>query len=172
MTNPFGSAAPAAAAGTAEDPFGGKDPFASAKATFAGIADVRDCLVLVYPLEHLTGLKSTMNSETYDAVVCDVVILDGAPAESLDVTELPHRHPKMRINGSAVVPQLTPYVDPKGGRMVLGRVQGYFSDKYAKKGGKQGGTEGFKLLEPTEEDKVVARRYLAGQLLAQNAPAS
>jgi hypothetical protein len=155
--NPFGAAATATA-----DPFGGKDPFRKAKATFAGILDIEGCLALFYPLEHLRDLPSNIG-DPYDAVVCDIVVLDGEPKEAIEYDALPHKIRKMRVVGSAIVPQLTPDVpdaNGKGGGMVLGRVTSYKSERFKK------GAPGAKLTEPTEEDAVVARKYLADQLLA------
>jgi hypothetical protein len=145
--NPFGQAAPAATTG---DPFGGVDPFTSASATFPAILDLEDCLILLWPTKHLTGLVSKMgDNKEYEAMECRIVVLDGTPINNLAGQPLPQEIQNLRVIGSAIVPQLV------GQRLVLGRVESFQSDRFKK------GSKGAKLAPPTDDDKVKARVYLA-----------
>lgn len=150
--DPFGQASGTTATA---DPFGGVDPFTSASATFPAILDLEDCLVLLWPIKHLTGLKSKMGNDTYEAMECRIVVLDGTPKANLAGQPLPQEIQNLRVIGSAIVPQLV------GQRLVLGRVESFVSETF--KTARGGGQPGAKLAPPSDEDKVKARTYLAHQ---------
>lgn len=146
------------------------DPFDTASSGFDQISDLHGQLLLITPLEHVFDLKtaySTPEKPTTDAVDADVVDLtgDGAPAE----------YPSMRIFQGPLIMRLkrhakfnaaNPAGDPMTGRpkMVLGRL-GRGEDKTGKLTEALYFTAADKrawiLTEPSEEDKQIARDYLA-----------
>lgn len=140
------------------DPFGGKDPFASAS-SFDRITDLEGRLLLITPLEYLTGLETEYDKDK-DAVDADVVVLDGVPdggVETFDSMRI-YQGPligalKRAANFNAQHP-----VDPATGfpKMVLGRL----GQGEAKK---KGFNPPWLFLPPTDEDKAVARKYIAEQ---------
>jgi hypothetical protein len=128
------------------------DPFDSAREGFVKMDDLKGRLILVSP----TGIgtrDSTLpgsQGKVYEFVESTTVVLDGGPDEM--VTEVPMVLDGFQFSGQAITGQLKPKVARRG--MVLGRL-----------GQKPSQTKGFGpawvLQEPTEDDKVLARRYLA-----------
>jgi hypothetical protein len=75
------------------------------------------------------------------AVICDIVILDGAKVGTI--------YERSPVYPKALKPQLLPYV---GGGMVLGRLN--------QSAGKPGQNPAWTLAAATDDDKVVAQRYV------------
>jgi hypothetical protein len=119
------------------------DPFASPSAGVK-ITEYKGRLMLVTPLEYVTGISTKFGES--DAVDADVVILDGEEkGERLD---------NVRIFQGALIGVLKGRIGKQVG-MVLGRLGTVPNKK---------DTEGkpvWVLEQPTEDDKQVARDYLA-----------
>jgi hypothetical protein len=148
-----------------------EDPFASASG-FESIIDADHFgkLILFTPLEHVFGVKtkfSTTENPTCDVIDTDAVVLDGTDGieefESVRVFQGPVI---ATLKRAAKFNDANPSGDPKTGKpkMVLGRL-----DRGDDKTGKL--TEALKftaadkrawiLTPPSEEDKQMARDYLA-----------
>lgn len=123
-----------------------QDPFASAGSTGVKITDYEGRLLLVTPNEYIQGLKTDYD-EDKDAVDADVVVLDGegAPEELDDV----------RIFQGKLIGSLKHRIGKKQ-NMVLGRL-GKDSPK------KKGQSAAWTFETPTDDDKKLAREYLAQQ---------
>lgn len=120
------------------------DPFASAGAAGVKITDYEDQLLLLRPTEYIEHMK-TEYSDDKDAVVADVVVLDGDGA--------PEDLGEVYIFQGGLIGQLKNKIG-KTPDMVLGRL----GKGEAKK---KGYSAPWKFLTPTEEDKEKAREYLA-----------
>jgi|SRR5215207_1074110 len=97
------------------------DPFATARSNFIGLGDLEGRAVLVYPTGLETDIPSTRDtSKTYDAIIADVIVLDGDEDEELGLDEIPGTIEDMRISGAVLVPQLRGAL--KKSRPVLGVV--------------------------------------------------
>jgi hypothetical protein len=130
------------------------DPFSSARDAFIKQEHVKDRLLLISPLSS-GERESTLpkqQDQTYTYIVTDTAVLDGAVDDMID--EVPMVLEGFQYSGQAITAQLLPAV--RKSTMVLGRL-----------GKKPSATKGFGdawvLLEPTEEDKAVARKYLADE---------
>lgn len=128
------------------------DPFSSARDAFIKQEHILGRLLLITPTSSGTR-KSTLPGQTdkeYTYIVTDTVVLDGDVDEMVD--EIPLLLEDFQFSGQAITAQLQPALRKKG--MVLGRL-----------GQKPSQTKGFGdawvLAEPTEQDKVIARQYLA-----------
>lgn len=146
------------------------DPFDSARSGFDLISDHYGKLLLITPIEHVTGLKtaySTPEKPTTDAIDSDVVVLTGeeAPQEftSLRIFQGPLI---MTLKRAAKFNAQYPAGDPQTGRpkMVLGRLA-RGEDKTGKLTKALEFTAADKrawiLIPPSNEDKQLARDYLA-----------
>ena len=146
------------------------DPFDTASSGFDQIADLHGQLLLITPLEHVEGLKtaySTVEKPTTDAIDADVVDLtaDHGPAEysAMRIFQGPLI---MRLKRHAKFNTQYPAGDPNTGhmKMILGRL-GRGEDKTNKLTPDLYFTAADKrpwiLTEPSEEDKQIARDYLA-----------
>jgi len=134
---------------------GQPDPFGAPQTEFITAKDFVGRLVLVTPTGVETGIKSTMpgnEDKTYDRVIADVVILDGAPNDKFDT--IPCRIEGQLLSGAGLVPQLTKRTSagPVPGKMTLGR--------FANRKGKWP-QPAVVMDEPTDADKQTARAYLA-----------
>lgn len=131
------------------------DPFNDPQSEFITAKDFVGRLLLVTPTGVETGIVSTMpgaEGKTYDRVIADVVVLDGAVTDKFDT--IPCRIEAQLLSGAALVPQLTKRTSagPVPGKMTLGRVttrKGKFPQPAVV------------LAEPTDADKNIARQYLA-----------
>lgn len=133
------------------------DPFAPPATDFITAKDMVGRLALITPTGVETGIQSTMpnakEGDTYDRVICDVVLLDGQITDKF--TEVPFRMDGTILSGSGLVPQLTRRVG--GGKLEPGRMTlGRFTTRKGKYP-----TPAVVLAEPTDEDKNCARAYLA-----------
>lgn len=130
------------------------DPFSTARDAFVKQEHVNGRLVLITPLSSgerestLPGSQGKM----YAFIETDTVVLDGTVDDMID--EVPMLLEGFQYSGQAITAQLLPSLHKS--TMVLGRL-----------GQKPSQTKGFGpawvLQEPTEEDKVVARKYLADE---------
>lgn len=122
------------------------DPFAAAGTAGVKITDYEGNLLLVTPNDYVTGLKTDYDDDK-DAVDVDVVVLDGpeGPEELNDV----------RIFQGALIGALKHRIG-KRQSMLLGRL-GKGEQK------KKGQSAAWIFQTPTEEDKKVAREYLASK---------
>lgn len=133
------------------------DPFKSGASGGAGITAYEDQLLLVTPTEYVESI-STSYGDT-DAVRVDFVVLDGpdGPEEVEDTLVF------QRILISAMKRQATfnekNGVDPQTGypKMILGVL------KPNEEKQKKGQDAPWDLLEPTDEQKKLARDYLEGR---------
>ena len=119
------------------------DPFDSPDAGGAKVTDYEGCLLLLTPTEYKTGIQTTYGEK--DAVATDLVALD--ETESGDIEE----HGDMLLFQGVLIGQTKGKV---GRGMVLGRLG-------KRPPSKPGQNPAWVLLDPTEEDKVTAREYLA-----------
>jgi hypothetical protein len=133
------------------------DPFSSAREAFVKMDDVEGRLLLITVTddgERESTLPKAKDGDTYTYVVADVAVLDGDPSEMLD--EIPMVLEDFQFSGEAVTGQLLPALKKlragKGTGMVLGRL-GTKPNKFK--------TKTWVLKEPTEQDAVVARKWLA-----------
>jgi hypothetical protein len=131
------------------------DPFGEPQSEFITAKDFVGRLVLVTPTGVETGIESTMpdsKGKTYDRVIADVVVLDGAVTDKFDV--IPCRLEGQLLSGAGLVPQLTKRTSagPVPGRMTLGRF-GHRRGKWPQ--------PAVVMSEATDADKQVARNYLA-----------
>jgi hypothetical protein len=129
-----------------------KDPFSDASDAFLKMDDLIGRLLLVSP-QDVGERESTLpgsQGKVYEYVITETVVLDG------DVTDLIEDIPTVldgfQFSGQAITAQLKPKVASKG--MVLGRL-----------GQKPSQTKGFGkawvLQPPTDDDKVLARKWIA-----------
>lgn len=128
------------------------DPFSTARDAFIKQEHVNGRLLLITPTDSGTR-QSTLPGQTdkeYIFIVTDTVVLDGDVDDMVD--EVPMELEDFQYSGQAITAQLQPALRKKG--MVLGRL-----------GQKPSQTKGFGpawvLAEPTDADKVIARKYLA-----------
>src|SRR5690606_24664362 len=122
------------------------DPFASAGAAGTKITDFEGQLLLLRPTEYITGMK-TEYSDDKDAVVAEATVLDG-PGAPEDLGEV-------YIFQGGLIGQLKNKIG-KTPDLVLGRL-GKGEVK------KKGFSAPWKLINPDEDDRPVARAYLAKQ---------
>ena len=130
------------------------DPFSSARDAFIKQEHVNGRLLLITPTSSGTR-QSTLPGQTdreYTYIVTDTVVLDGEIDDMVD--KVPLLLEDFQFSGQAITAQLQPALRKKG--TVLGRL-----------GQKPSQTKGFGpawvLAEPTDEDKVIARKYLADE---------
>jgi len=130
------------------------DPFSSARDAFVKQEHVNGRLLLISPLSSGERESTLPNSQGkgYTFIETDTVVLDGNVDDMID--EVPMILEGFQYSGQAITAQLLPAVR-KGG-MVLGRL-----------GQKPSATKSFGpawvLMEPTDADKAVARKYLADE---------
>lgn len=128
------------------------DPFSTARDAFIKQEHVNGRLLLITPVSSGERESTLPNSQgkLYTFIETDTVVLDGAVDEMVD--EVPMVLEGFQYSGQAITAQLMPTLR-KGG-MVLGRL-----------GQKPSQTKSFGpawvLGEPSEDDKNVARKYIA-----------
>lgn len=134
------------------------DPFSTARDAFIKQEHVNGRLLLITPTDSGTR-QSTLPGQTdkeYTFITTDTVVLDGEIDDMVD--EVPMVLEDFQYSGQAITAQLQPALRKQG--MVLGRL-----------GQKPSQTKGFGpawvLAEPTEDDKVTARKYLADEKARQ-----
>jgi hypothetical protein len=126
-----------------------RDEFDSAGA-YVAVKDLLGELVLFSPTEHVEEVQTDFG--TKDAVLTDLVVItaEGGPAEYTDV---------MIFQGS-LIGQLKRKI--AGQKKLLGRID--------KGEAKKGQNAPYILTAPSDEDKQLARDYLAGRVVAAAAP--
>lgn len=152
------------------DPFGGP---AVIPTEFATIESFRGRLVLIKPTKLETGLPNQMNpGQLQDRMTADVSVVDGRGP----VQQFKNRQPTGQIlagpefpgtwfSQDRVVKQLMDAY--KNGTMVLGVLETYKPGQQAIKGNPWG------IVEATEEQKQLARNYLANRTIGNaTAPAA
>lgn len=133
------------------------DPFSSAREAFIKMDDVEGRLLLITVQdsgERESNLPGAKAGDTYTYIVTDTVVLDGEITEMVD--EVPMELEGFQFSGEAITGQLLPALkkvqNGTGTGMVLNRL-GTKPNRYK--------TKTWVLQEPTEEDKELARKYLA-----------
>lgn len=127
------------------------DPFSTARAAFVKMDDVEGRLLLITVIssgERESNLPGSKAGDTYTYIVTDTVVLDGEVSDMIE--EVPTTLEDFQFSGEAVTGQLAPALR-KDVKMVLGRL-GTKPNKFK--------TKTWILNEPTEEDILVARKYL------------
>jgi hypothetical protein len=126
-----------------------RDEFDSAGA-YVAVKDLLGELVLFSPTEHVEEVQTDFG--TKDAVLTDLVVItaEGGPAEYTDV---------MIFQGS-LIGQLKRKI--AGQKKLLGRID--------KGEAKKGQNAPYILTAPSDEDKQLARDYLAGRVISAAAP--
>jgi hypothetical protein len=126
-----------------------RDEFDSAGA-YVAVKDLLGELVLFSPTEHVEEVQTDFG--TKDAVLTDLVVItaEGGPAEYTDV---------MIFQGS-LIGQLKRKI--AGSKKLLGRID--------KGEAKKGQNAPYILTAPSDEDKQLARDYLAGRVVAAAVP--
>jgi hypothetical protein len=118
------------------------DPFSAPSAGGGSkITDHEGCLLLITPRSHEQGIQTSFGEK--DAVKADLVVLDGPNANTVETDVL--------IFQAQLISQTKGRIN-KG--MVLGRLGKVPATK-------AGFSPSWALSDPTEDDKVTARRYLA-----------
>lgn len=184
MTNPFAMDAPAGGVATAPQPTapatapaapatGGDDPFsgpAPQQARGPRLRDLYGRLLLLVPQKLEQGIPNRLQpGTTQDRMTTDVVVLDGGPiafggrpeatppVPHDKSAQVPHRTPGMYVSSAGLISQcreaLTKRAQGQPG-MVLGRL----TTGNAKEPGQNAP---WLLTPPSEQDKQVARQYLA-----------
>ena len=123
-----------------------QDPFSGPGESGPGITTFEGHLLLVTPTEYIDEM-TTAYGDT-DAVVADMVVLDGPELEEEGV---PEEFPETYIFQNRLIAQTKRKVN-RG--MILGRLG-------KKKAEKKGYSDAWSLEDPDEDDKQKARDYLA-----------
>lgn len=152
MSNPFDAPGDPwdATAIDGDDPFGDEDPFDKARDTFPKVDWLIDRLILIWPSEivHLNG-----DNGPYDAVEGRIAVLDGETTE--DMPKIPCEIVPFRFNSDSIIKDVKHLIGSN--KPKLARV----TEKPSKRN---------KLImarfltAPSEEDRTLARKYLASQL--------
>lgn len=150
------------------DQFGAPPATGGARPTIKKIGPGR--LVLLFPIKIEKGVVSTRfknpdgTPTVSDRMTADVVVLDGPPVtyggddakmipDTLSAPTGPDsdKHMGVYINGKILISQCERTLDPNGQRSILGRLIQVPT----------AGTPGWKLDDPTEADKALAREWFA-----------
>lgn len=127
------------------------DPFSAASDSFVKMEHLKGRLLLI-TMTGVTGQReSTQKGQAgkfYDWIETDTVVLDGEETDMID--EIPTLLEGFQFSGGYVVGTLRPKVRKQG--MVLGRL----TTKAVPTG-----IPPWVFTKPTEEDNVLARKYLA-----------
>lgn len=167
LTNPSGGSTVAVPMAPGEDPFSAPAP---QQPRGPRLRDLYGRLLLVVPVKLEQGVPNRLQAGTVqDRMTADVIVLDGGPISyggrpeatppvPHDKTaQLPHKTPGMFISSSGLISQcreaLAKRQQGQPG-MVLGRL-GVGQVK------EQGQSAPWLLSVPTEQDKALARQYLA-----------
>jgi hypothetical protein len=165
------SPAPAAPQG---DPFAGGDPFsgpAPQQARGPRLRDLYGRLLLLVPKKLETGVPNRLGKpgDTQDRMTTDVIVLDGGPINyggrpeatppvaHDKVAQVPHRTADMFVSSKGLISQSRDAL-AKRAQGQPGMVLGRLTVGEAKE---QGQSAPWLLTPPTEDDKNIARRYLA-----------
>lgn len=162
---------PAAGAPASADPF---DAPAPREARGPRIRDMYGRLLLIIPHKLEEGVRSNFkdndgNAQTQDRMTADVIVLDGGPiayggqpervggAPHDKTAEVPLKNTRQFISNAGLISQcrqaLAKKITTGQPGMVLGRLQ---------VGEAKGGNNApYLLAPPTEQDKAIARQYLA-----------
>lgn len=126
------------------------DPFDDVRDAFVKPEHLVDRLLLVLPLSQ-GERDSKMNAgKVYKFVETTTVVLDGEPDEMVDT--VPMVLEGFQFAGQTITGQLIPKI--RTGRWSLGRLAKVPSQT-------KGFNDAWILLAPTDEDKVIAKKYLA-----------
>lgn len=133
------------------------DPFNSAREAFVKMDHVEGRLLLIQVREsgeRESTLPGAKQGDTYTFVETDTVVLDGEIDEMID--EIPMELDGFQFSGEAITGQLLPALK----KMQAGTGTGLLLNRLGTKPNKWK-TKTWVLTEPTEEDKAIARKYLA-----------
>jgi hypothetical protein len=133
------------------------DPFSEAREAFVKMDDVEGRLLLITVSddgERESTLKGAKEGETYTYVVTDTVVLDGDVTDMID--EVPTLLEDFQFSGQAVTGQLLPILKRKRAGTHTGMYLGRLGTKP-----NSWKTKTWVIQAPTEQDKVVARQWLA-----------
>jgi hypothetical protein len=133
------------------------DPFSTAREAFVKMDHVKGRLLLIQVLgsgERQSTLPKAKDGETYTFIETDTVVLDGDIDEMID--EVPMELDGFQFSGEAITGQLLPALK----KMQAGTGNGLVLNRLGTKGNSWN-TQTWVLQEPTDEDKVLARKYLA-----------
>lgn len=135
------------------------DPFSDAREAFVKMDDVEGRLLLITVTddgERESNLPGAKAGDMYTYVVADVAVLDGDVTDMID--EVPMLLEDFQLTGDAVTGQLLPALKKlragKGTGMVLGRL-GTKPNKFK--------TKTWIIQAPTEQDKVLARKWIESE---------
>lgn len=118
------------------------DPFSNPSAGGTKVTDYKGSLLLITPKEYKEAVPTAYGEK--DAVSVDLVVLDGTD-------EAPEEHADVLLFQGVLIGQTKSKV---GKGMVLGRLG-------QRPASKPGQNPAWALEDPTDEDKVAARAYLA-----------
>jgi len=121
-----------------------RDEFDTGSGSIFRMAEYEGDLVLVYPVEHIEEITTT--NGTKDAVSSDIIVLSRGA----------EKHEGAFVFGGKMIGRLKRNL--ASGRPVLGRI--------GKGEAKKGQNAPWVFLDPSEEDKQLARDYLAGRVVA------
>lgn len=131
------------------------DPFSKATSSFLNNDDLEGRGILVRPDELGTRKSKTKPDETYEYVVCDVVVLNGEVTDKIE--DVPGLLDAIQLTGGGVVASIKGLIgkrDTEGRRKLkLGRISKVKSQV-------RGQNDAWILGEPTDEDVTEARAYL------------
>lgn len=133
------------------------DPFSVANEAFVKMDHVEGRLLLIQVTdsgERESTLKGAKQGDTYTFIETDTVVLDGEIDDMID--QVPMELDGFQFSGQAITGQLLPHLKKlqagKGNGLVLNRL-GTKPNSWK--------TKTWVLQEPTDQDKAVARKYLA-----------
>lgn len=141
------------------------DPFNSAREAFVKMDHVAGRLLLIQVREsgeRESTLPKAKDGDMYTFVETDTVVLDGEIDEMID--EVPMELDGFQFSGEAITGQLLPALK----KYQAGTGTGLLLNRLGTKGNKWK-TKTWVLLEPTEADKELARKYLADKAARQAA---
>jgi hypothetical protein len=86
------------------------DPFSSSGSAFINMDDLKGRTLLIRP-DEIGTRDSKTTGNPYDYVVCDVVILDGAPSDKIE--DVPGLYEGIQLTGAGVVAHLKPKLNKR-----------------------------------------------------------
>lgn len=135
--------------------------FDDAKEEFAGKDDLKDRLVLVFATGKHGERKSEASGKPYPWVETVTLVLDNGPDGDFSTDLVPAvadgealELPNFQWSTTGMTSRLLPRATSGNHRPMLGRIN-------SRKNSKKGFSDSWSISEPTDEDKVVARKHAA-----------